>query len=291
MKLGTCTGALRNRFGDEQALKLISEAGFDCVDFSFCDNCDDPDAYINPAESAKNINAWLKKYNLTCGQAHASYAIQYRYGEPDMRFDVSDRDYLDIVNALEAAALIRTEYVVVHSITVPDSEGEKAFEEVNFKFYKSLEPYCEKFNIKIAIENLYRWDDKCNCYRGKLETAEKMREFVKKLNSPWFAVCVDVSHAALAGTQPEHFISRMPKGMVKVVHMHDMDYIKDRHTLPYLGQLDWDAIISSLKSIDYDGNFSYEIGTYLNRFPDEMIPRALKFAHDIGRYLISKFEK
>lgn len=291
MKLGIDTGVLRDRFGEEKALQLISEAGFDCVDFSFCDNIDDPDAYINPKEIAADINSWLKKYNLTCGQAHASYAIQYRYGEPDMAFDTSDRDYLDIVNALEAASLIGAPYVVVHSITVPDSEGETAFEDVNYEFYKSLEPYCEKFNIKIAIENLYKWDDKCNCYRGKLETAKKMREFVNKLDSPWFCTCVDVSHAALAGTEPELFISGMPKGMIKVLHLHDMDYMKDRHTLPFLGQLNWRAIVSALKEIDFDGNFSYEVGTYLRRFPDELIPEALKFAHTIGRYLISEFEK
>ena len=35
MKLGVETCQIRKKFGDRQAIRLIREAGFDCVDYSF----------------------------------------------------------------------------------------------------------------------------------------------------------------------------------------------------------------------------------------------------------------
>ncbi len=83
----------------------------------------------------------------------------------------------------------------------------------------------------------------------------------------------------------------MEKGLVKVLHLHDTDYMADRHTVPFLGNLNWSEIISALKRVEYDGDFSFEILTYLRHFPKELMPDALKFAHSVGRYLISEFEK
>ena len=286
MKLGMESYALRNAFGDEQAMKLISEAGFDCVDHSFYDMDDIPEFMSNTCEYALRLKSYMDKYNITCEQAHASYAMQY-----DMKFDISEPTYLGVVKGIEAASVVGAKNIVVHSITVPRNDQNIDYIEHNLAFFKSLEPYCEKFNIRIAIENLYVRDQKCNCYRGKLARPNEMCEFIKKLNSPWFCVCVDVSHAALTGIEPEDYISGMEKGLVKVLHLHDTDYIDDRHTVPFLGELNWFEIISALKKSGYNGNFSFEIITYLRHFPKELIPDALKFAHNVGRYLISEFEK
>lgn len=78
---------------------------------------------------------------------------------------------------------------------------------------------------------------------------------------------------------------------MRFLHIHDCDYLEDQHTLPFLGQFDWEAIMRSLKSINYQGDLTFEIIGFLNAFPAKLLPAALKLAETIGRYLISLFEK
>lgn len=101
--------------------------------------------------------------------------------------------------------------------------------------------------------------------------------------------CVDIGHASLTGYEPEDFIEKMQPKYLKALHVQDNDYISDRHILPYTGDLNWKAIMTSLKNIGYDGDLTFEIFNYLKKFPDDLIPDALKFAVSIGKYLVSNF--
>jgi sugar phosphate isomerase/epimerase len=53
------------------------------------------------------------------------------------------------------------------------------------------------------------------------------------------------------------------------LHVHDNDYIDDRHTLPGLGRMDWEEIMKALAEIDYDGDFTYEADNFLVNIPRE----------------------
>ena len=46
----------------------------------------------------------------------------------------------------------------------------------------------------------------------------------------------------------------------------------------------------SLKKTGYEGELTFEIVKYLQKFPPELIPDALKFAAVIGKHLISIYE-
>ena len=101
---------------------------------------------------------------------------------------------------------------------------------------------------------------------------------------------MDFGHAALTGNEPVNFIEQMSSNTLKALHVQDNDYVSDRHTVPYLGELNWTAIMQSLKRIEYAGDLTFEIFNYLKRFPDELIPEALRFAASVGRYLISIYD-
>ena len=60
--------------------------------------------------------------------------------------------------------------------------------------------------------------------------------------------------------------------------------------LPYLSDLNWSVIMTALKKSGYKGDLTLEIVKYLQRFPQELIPDALKFAVVIGKHLISIYE-
>lgn len=284
MKLSVEIYTVSEAFGDYKAVELIKQAGFDALDYSYYYNkeCDEilGDNYRKYAE---DLRAHLDSVGIVCNQAHAPFTFQY-----GMKMDASEKKYLWTLRAIESAAILGAENIVVHARTVPDGVD---FEEYNVEYYRSLIPYCEKFGIRIAVENLFRKDPKTGRIIGKLGSPKELGGIVRRINSPWVVACVDVGHASLTGYEPEDFISRMDSEILKCIHIQDNDHLDDRHMLPYLAELNWKDVMTALKKIGYKGDLTLEIVKYLSRFPKELLPDALKFAAKVGRYLISIYEK
>ncbi len=284
MKLAIDTFAIFQKVGEVRGIEMIKEAGFDGVDFTYYGHEEDsPILGENYREYALKMRALLDEHGLICNQAHAPFSL--KYGEPH---DFSCKNYRDIVRSIESASILGVENIVVHSITVPANDEGITFEQYNYDYYKGFEPYCEKFGVKISVENLFIRDQKRKCYLNtRLGTPEALSAFVEKLDSPWFNACIDIGHASLTGYEPEDFIRKMKPGILAALHVQDTDYMSDSHTLPFLGNLNWHEIMAALKDTEYPGEFTFEIIIYLKKFPAEHIAEALKFAAATGRYLIS----
>lgn len=281
MSLACDISNLCNRFGDKKVFEMLKAAGFDGVDYSFYEikplgGLVDDD-YL---EKAKKLRLWLDEAGLICNQTHAPF--EFSYGD---ELDCSGMNYRNIVRCMEISAIMGAKCIVIHAITPPD--GVDIFE-YNTRFYRSFIPYCEKFGIEIAVENIARGHS-VGKQVGIFETAKQLCDFVYNLGSPWFCVCVDLGHAAIMNESPEKFISEMKPELLKVLHVHDTDYYHDCHTLPYLQKQNWDAIIEALKTVKYKGDFSLEVLAYTASFPDELVEPALSFAAEVGKYLVKKF--
>jgi len=288
MNLVIDTCALVEKLGLEQAMKTAKKAGFAGVDYMFPNAGNDCLFDENPKQYARNLKTAIDANGLFCNQTHASYAM--KCGEA---FDMSTANYRAVVNALECAALIGAKCTVVHAITVAQNKAQEInFEEYNLAFYRSLIPYCEKFGIKVAIENLYIRDTNCGCYRAKIGgTPESLCGFIRKLNSPYFTACVDLGHVALVGNDVAAYLRGMDKDLFGAIHIHDNTYLADSHTLPYQGKFDWDSIMDALKTVGYSGDFTFEIITFLRQFPAEVLPQAVSFSFEMAKYLVSKMDK
>lgn len=285
MKLGISTFGFFDRIGVYETLKIIKNAGFDCVDFGFGKFGEtfgmlDGDHVGRAVE----VRKYIDELGLECEQTHAPYAMLY--GES---FDASAENYLKIVRSMEFSAILGAEYIVVHPIVVPKESGESEWF-YNQLFYKSLETYCERFGIKIAVENMFHTDPKRNRLQGRLNTPEELCRFIRELDSPNFVACFDVGHAALTGLEPEDFLAGMERNLLKVIHVHDCDYQGDRHTLPYLGKINWDAVMRELKKLDYDGAMNFEIFRYVKRIPEDLLDDALQLSIKVGKRLVNIFE-
>ncbi len=281
MRLAVESFVLRERFGDKDGLTVIRDAGFDCVDYSFYwGDASFPmytDAYRTYAEE---IRAHLDQLGLVCNQAHAPFSVRYGTSMTE-----EDPDYRNVTRAIEAAAILGAESIVIHSIGVPEkTEDEFAY---NLRYYRSLEPYAARFGILIAVENLFYRDTKRNCISGRLGRPEELNAMIRELNSPWYSVCIDVGHAAITGNEPEEMIAKTDPGILRGLHIQDTDYRDDRHLLPYLGAHNWPAIMQALKDYGYTGDFTFELTGYLKRLPAPLLPEALRFAHSVGRYLLN----
>ena len=293
MKLSAETQLIRDAFGDEQAIAMMKEAGFDAIDYSFFSDANKWLLKDDFRDYAKKIRCCLDKHGMTCAQSHAPFVwskndkniLPFRYG---MDMDESCDGYLALVRAIEAAAIMGSPYIVIHTIALPDDQDP---EEYNLTFYRSLLPYCERFGTRIAIENLFTRKDEYGILKPRFGTAKDLCDLIRKLDSPWVVACVDLGHAAVTGTEPQTFIRDMEPEYLKVLHIQDTDYRDDRHYLPFGGLHDWNKITAELREKHFDGAFSMEIPGFLRRLPTDLYPDALTYAAKVGRFLISQMEE
>lgn len=280
MKISVDIYTIAERFGDIKAIEMIKEAGFDAIDYSYCDNKDCETVLgDNYREYATKIREHLDKNGIVCNQAHAPYSLEY-----GVDFCESDVKYRSVLRAIESASILGAQTIVIHSVTVPVGVD---FEQYNIDFYRSFIPYCQKFGICVAVENLFYRDIKRKRLIGKLGSPAELNAMVSKINSPWIVTCVDIGHAALTGYEPEDFIEAITPGSLRALHVQDNDYLDDRHVLPYSGQLNWEAIMRSLRAYGYTGDLTFEILKYFDGYPDELLPTVLKFCCDIAKHLVS----
>jgi sugar phosphate isomerase/epimerase len=283
MKISVEIYTLAQRFGDERAIELIKEAGFDAVDLSYYYARDieeiTGDGYLRHVEK---MRAYLDKYGLVANQAHAPF--KFKYG---MQMDESEPDYRSIVRSIASAGMIGAKNIIVHSIIVPEGVS---IEDYNVEYYSSLIPYCEKYGICVAIENLFAPAAEPNTYTGRFGSPEDLNRVVERINSPYIVACVDVGHASLTGYKPEEFIAGMNPDILAALHIQDTDYLSDRHMLPYTQTFDWTAIMTALKEKGYRGDLTLEIIKYLGKFPDELLPDALLLAGKVANHLRAIFE-
>ena len=77
---------------------------------------------------------------------------------------------------------------------------------------------------------------------------------------------------------------------IDCLHVHDVDYLSDKHTMPFTQELDWEEIAVALGEIGYRGDFTYEANVFIKKMPQALWPDALKMMAAVGRYLISRIE-
>lgn len=287
MKISTDNGTLRNLVGDMEALRLIKEAGFDGVDFTFYDPVPEQDILSLPDEERRALALKLKAYaeelGLTFPQAHAPYYTQPGEGP-------ESKNYQDVVKSMEFAALLGCPQIVVHTLKFPGKPYGFDIDAPNREFMLSLLPYAEQYGIDIGVENLYRPDRKRGCYEGQHGTPEGMNAFVDSLGSPRFKVCCDLGHAAVVGTEPQDFIRGMDAARLTMLHVHDTDYQSDSHVLPFMMKQDWEAITQALADIGYDGYMNMEVLFFFEMFPKELLASAVKMSADVARHLANMVE-
>ena len=281
MKLCIDFGEPLETLGLENAIKAIKAAGFDAIDFSFKDKSGrDFLLAENWEEIAWRIRKALDEGGLSCSQTHAPYGFSSAYKlcpkHPEMQ---------KIIRSFRFSQILGAKAVVVHAVTDVKAVD---FIPYNLRFYKLLEPYAKETNVKIAIENIFRFDAKYHRFEGVFETGEKLSSFIQKLRSPQFVACVDTGHAQLTGTPPERLIAGMNKHLVQCLHLHDNDGKDDLHLLPRSGAVDWEGVLSALKKIGYQGDITFEIMFFLEKFTAEKMPIALALAGEIGKEFTRK---
>ncbi len=283
MRLSSTTDRLQEKFGIYKAIDVLSEAGYDAIDFSQFDK------EIYAADYGREYYTEMRKYaedkGLVFNQSHAPFASSFEDKEKTAkRFD-------EIVLAIKRASYLGIKNIIVHPCQhlKYDVEGnpEKLFE-YNMDFYGRLVPYCEEYGIRVALENMWQYTGMINH-----STCSRPDEFVKYLdglNNDCFVACLDIGHASLVREDVGDFIKKLGNKRLQCLHVHDVDGTNDSHTLPFYGSINWDKVMKSLAEIDYKGDLTFEADGFMNNKPDELLPDCAIIMAKTGKYLVSQFE-
>lgn len=265
---------------------MICEAGFDALDYSmFCMQADDnilnQPAYLEHVIEVKKI---VESYGKYFNQAHAPFP-SFKVGEDTYNTVILEK----IKRSIEIAGTLGAKNIVIHPTYY--GKDSKRNLELNAEFYNNLIPLCKEYNIKIACENMFGRDRRRHCIIPNIcSVGEEFKAMMDMLDPRYFTACVDIGHAGLVGTTAPEMLRTLGHDYVGCLHVHDNDYLEDRHCPPYFFDLDWEEITQALADIDYKGDFTFESDDFLVNFPDEVFPAAYKLLHDIGRSLIKKIE-
>ena len=121
--------------------------------------------------------------------------------------------------------------------------------------------------------------------------AEEFCEYIDMIDSPYMKGCLDIGHTILTGESIPRIIEMLGADRLAALHIHDVYPQSDAHTLPFLGCVNYDEMLDSLKKIGYKGDITFESGAFEKHFPTEELQlSALRLTADVGKYFKEKLE-
>ncbi|MBO5511565.1 MAG: sugar phosphate isomerase/epimerase [Clostridia bacterium] len=275
---------LASRLGIHAAVDAMLDAGYPALDISLFGNngfmlADDW------RETAKALRGKAEARGAVFNQAHAPFGGGFEHYTKNL--------IPTFPRVFEFCEELGVRQIVVHPLQQGRYYGrERELFDMNMDFYRSLVPLSDKHGIKIAIENM--WQTHPVTYRicdDVCANPHELAAYFDTLNDPaHFTVCLDIGHVALCGREPEDAIRILGHDRLGALHVHDVDYVSDLHTIPYLGRVNWSNVISALADIGYKGEFTMESDAFLARYPNDFLPTATKFMADTTKYLAEKLE-
>lgn len=284
--------SLRNIIGYDKNIELLKKAGFTAFDLGL----DGPnDIMINERfngddyrEQAYKLREYADSIGLPCNQSHAIFGSQYGDATPDTEL------FKKTVRCMEIASIMGAKGIVVHPMQFKYHPFYKdELKEINYRFYSDLMPYAEKFGIVVYTENMWNVRPVSHVIiPSTCSWAEEFCEYIDMINSPYMKGCLDVGHMLLTGESLSRVIELMGADRIAALHIHDVYPQSDAHTLPFLGNVNFEEMVTSLKKIGYRGDITFESGAFEKHFPtEELMLSALRLTADVGKYFKARIEE
>ena len=296
MRLGTSTNLLYirpdgSRVTLPETLKLVSDAGFRVFDLNFYD-WSLPGADFLSEQWERWIHETANeaaKLGVSFGQCHGYF---YDFLDPSMTEEKKAYHHMLQQRSLICSRIIGAKTCVLHPETAKDGiELVKRSFDANREYFKPLVDQMEAWDMRLAIENMC--DYGIAPKRKFCAYPEELVGFVTSFQSDKIGICWDFEHGDIMGQNQKEALLYIGSFLF-ATHVSDTYSKTDNtlmHVLPMTGTIHWEEIMGTLREINYQGDFCYEVHNYMNRLPDAVIPAALKLAYEIGEYLMSCYER
>ena len=280
MKKGVSIWCFDTSLSLEQCFKLAKKAGFDGVELAMAESkakfegmdlalVENGEINLNSSrDDIEKIVALAKEnelelYSLATG-------LCWRYSPTSNNQEVREKAQAILHKQIEVASWLGCETILVIPGFVNADfvsnceiiEYDVAYERA-FEYVQNGLKFAEEKKIELGIENVWN---------KLLLSPLEMRDFIDKHNSPNVCAYFDVGNV-LSNGYPEHWIKILNK-RIKKVHIKDYRRVAGGlHGFVDLlsGDIDFPAVISALKGINYDGWLTAEILPPYKYYPDQVL--------------------
>ena len=214
-----------------------------------------------------------KQVSAVCSHAYFSKALYNR-----MDSDVFKEEYVLFERVMHMAGIMGLPRITVHPLRIEEYDMDGMIAE-NVVFFHRIADIARQYNMHIAIENMVH-PQFGNPY-NVLRLLDELKD------EDMFGMCIDTGHANVNGVNVPQLIRDAGSRLVHT-HVHDNRAVKDAHSLPFWGTLEWQPIMEALAEIKYQGAFNLEIS--VRRIPEPIRASMLSYAEATGRYLLTMAE-
>lgn len=240
----------------------IKELGYDCVDFQCF--CHTENVFFGERGEADRlirlVRDTAKDAGITISQTHGPW----RWPPHDATKEEREERFEKMTRSLYGTAALGCTDMVIHPVMPFGDDKDpypEMFMEINLDFFGRLTDEAVKAGVIIDFENM-------PMPALSLATPYQILDFVKKIDSPNFRVCLDTGHCAVTKNDPADAVRALGKEYLRVLHVHDNDGRSDFHWLPGTGVINWDEFSKALQDIGFEGVVSLET----NVKPDGLSP-------------------
>ncbi len=246
-RLGIYEKAIPNHFSWHDKFKVTKKAGFDFLEISIDESDERLKRLDMSKKEADEILFYQKHFDLPISSMCLSGHRRFPFGSQDS--SIREKAY-DIMQK----AFLLAEKLNIRNIQLAgyDVYYEKSNEQTKKMFYEGLKwasKMAEHYNIMLSIEVMD------TPFMG---TIERIIDFKKTINSPYLKVYPDVGNITQFSLDPyQEFIDFKEE----IIAIHLKDTLADKFKCVEFGQgnVDFNTMFKTLKSIDYKGPFLIEM--------------------------------
>jgi sugar phosphate isomerase/epimerase len=275
---------LEATLGYERAVGYLCRAGFEAIDYSLIN----PDLPIF-GDDRKNIIKRLREiassFGVSFNQSHAPYPrIKLGEGFEDYNRIATARN----MDAIEISGELGIPGIVIHPICYRPLDRVYNAER-NIEDMRPLFALANECGVKILLENMFsrREENKASIIPGVVSFADELLWFSEQCAAEFgkesVGICYDIGHSGLVGEAADSAILALG-GRITALHIHDNDFVRDRHTFPFFGDLDFGKVTDALATVGYSGDITFEPDVFA-RIPEQLYMPALKYLYSVGDYL------
>ena len=259
----------------EDAIQRFIDNGIFCAELSDEHGLELLSRSNNVIETGRRFAEFLKKHNFEISQGHLCLNSKICADETALE---TLYQWIDIYEA------IGIKNMVLHCDNLNETDlslREKT--EKNIEKLRVLAEYIKNKDITICLENLRPVSpDKTQLVDGSIDDLLYM---IERVGSGNFGICLDTGHLNLTDKNHREFILKAGDKL-KALHIADNEGVTDQHLMPFTaGNIDFSAIVKSLREIGYAGVFNLEIPGE-TRIPLELRDAKLAFIKTCYQYLM-----
>ncbi len=267
------------RLGDlKTVVCTLQDAGFEAYDFSmFLGGPSDEillaDDYV---ERARAFRAFADSIGMPCNQTHAPFATAKKGNE-----EYNDKMRPIIQRAIEVSGILGAKVCVVHPCNdyTPEENAEM--------YKRDFEEVARRAGVKIGVENMWNHhpDDYNKFAAAACSQHDNFKRHMELLPADVFVACLDIGHCYLEGMESDAVQMIDALGdRLQAIHLHDVNFKKDSHSIPYMQNIDYEPIIEAFRRNGYRGDITLEASGYSSKFPVELLPAMARFSAQIAAY-------